>query len=328
MLAHYAGHEARDLWEYELALTPRELDLLVYHLWELSHVRVHYLYLTENCSYHVLAVIEAASPQRDLLSRLKLVVVPSDTVKAVMAQPGLVRSVVHRPSSRPMPNPTPPDRSHGSTRVTVGTGATTQYGSGFGTLGFRLVMHDMADPPGGISELIQLQFLDTVLRFDYGRRSLTLDRLTFAEIVALNPQKLSWRVRGFGERLHDRACPDCFHHGVDGGVGLTLATRDQRLAWFALASAQVGFAGGKGGVGGSFVRLGAGPFTGVRARVAGDVIGLITASVSYLPLQDLSVTYDLRATVRAPVAPNVALGFEAAKQPLSAEAYFASYIYF
>src|SRR5690606_38118493 len=115
-----------------------------------------------------------------------------------------------------------------------------QFGSGFAQLGFRIALHDLADPPDGQPELVQLQFLDTAVRFDHGRGKLTLDRLTFAELMALNPltrfeDRLSWRFRAYGMRLHDRGCNDCFAHGLDGGVGVTVATDDEAAALFALA---------------------------------------------------------------------------------------------
>jgi hypothetical protein len=96
----YADYESRDLWEYDLALDPPEVAMLVAHLWELGGTWFDYWYLTENCSYHVLGALEAAAPRLQLLSRVGKVVIPADTVKAVAAEPGLVRAVRWRPSIR------------------------------------------------------------------------------------------------------------------------------------------------------------------------------------------------------------------------------------
>ena len=96
----YAEYESRDLWEYDLALTPGEVAMLVGHLWELGGTWFEYWYLHENCSYHVLAAIEAAAPRLDLLSHVGRIVLPSDTVKALFWNPGLVRQVQYRPSLR------------------------------------------------------------------------------------------------------------------------------------------------------------------------------------------------------------------------------------
>ncbi|WP_242344909.1 Lnb N-terminal periplasmic domain-containing protein [Anaeromyxobacter terrae] len=97
----YGDFESRDLWEYDLALAPEETQLLARHLWELGGTWFAYWYLDENCSYHVLGALEAAAPRLDLLSHVgRAVVLPSDTVKALYANAGLVRAVHYRPSIR------------------------------------------------------------------------------------------------------------------------------------------------------------------------------------------------------------------------------------
>ena len=96
----YADYESRDLWEYELALGPLERGMLVAHLWELGQTWFDYYYLTENCSYHVLGALEAAVPRIELVSHLGPVVLPADAVKALFANPGLVREVRFRASGR------------------------------------------------------------------------------------------------------------------------------------------------------------------------------------------------------------------------------------
>ena len=72
-------------------------------------------------------------------------------------------------------------------RSRSGAAPPTQYGTGFATIGYRLALHDLADPPDGEPELSQLHFLDARLRYDLGRSVLTVDCLTFADVVVLNP---------------------------------------------------------------------------------------------------------------------------------------------
>ena len=97
----YADAESRDLWEYDLALDPGEVAMLTAHLWELGGTFFWYWYLDENCSYHILGALEAAAPRLHLLDHVgKVVVLPSDTVKAVFENPGLVREIHYRPSIR------------------------------------------------------------------------------------------------------------------------------------------------------------------------------------------------------------------------------------
>jgi hypothetical protein len=96
----YADYESRDLWEYELSLDQRQLAMLVGHLWELGQTWFDYYYVTENCSYHILGALEAANPDVELLSHLGPATLPADSVKALFANPGLVRAVRFRPSGR------------------------------------------------------------------------------------------------------------------------------------------------------------------------------------------------------------------------------------
>lgn len=96
----YNDFESRDLWEYELNLSPSELEFFAAHLWELGSTYFAYYYLSENCSYHVLASIEVVRPEFELLSQLKWPVLPAETIKALYRNPGLVRGVSYRPSNR------------------------------------------------------------------------------------------------------------------------------------------------------------------------------------------------------------------------------------
>ena len=96
----YNNAESRDLWEYELDITPEEVDMLIAHLWELGPTYIEYWYLTENCSYHMFTILEAAAPRLDLTSKLKKWVIPSDTVRVIWNEPGVVKSVFYRPSIR------------------------------------------------------------------------------------------------------------------------------------------------------------------------------------------------------------------------------------
>ena len=95
----YNDYEARDLWEYDLALTPPQLFMLVAHLFELGSAWFPYYYIDENCSYQVLTALEAAVPEARLVDHVKVPVVPADTVKALYENPGLVREVHYRPSA-------------------------------------------------------------------------------------------------------------------------------------------------------------------------------------------------------------------------------------
>lgn len=93
----YSDYESRDLWSYRLKLSSEELLRLQAHLWELGSTHFDYYYLTENCSYYILRLLEAAAPRLHLLRELPFWILPSDTLKSVV-RADLVEKVQFRPS--------------------------------------------------------------------------------------------------------------------------------------------------------------------------------------------------------------------------------------
>lgn len=60
----YNNSERRDIWEYEIPLSPEELDFFMNHLWEVSlNTGFQYYFTSENCSYF-LATIFSATHER------------------------------------------------------------------------------------------------------------------------------------------------------------------------------------------------------------------------------------------------------------------------
>ena len=94
----YNNWESRDLWEYELKFTQDQLNMMLLHLWELGGTYFDYYYFQENCSYHVLSLLEIANPDLRLKDSFFFSVIPTDTVKIVMAQEGLIKKAVYRPA--------------------------------------------------------------------------------------------------------------------------------------------------------------------------------------------------------------------------------------
>ena len=95
----YSDIENRDVWEYRLTLTPEEIDRLLMHVWELGPTHFDYYFFDENCAYHLLSLLEVARPGLQLTDRFRWWAIPSDTVRAVTDQPGLLKGVVYRPAS-------------------------------------------------------------------------------------------------------------------------------------------------------------------------------------------------------------------------------------
>jgi hypothetical protein len=95
----YSNLENRDLWEYQLNFTPEEIDRVLMHAWELGPTYFQYYFFDENCAYHLLGLLQVARPELDLTSHFRWWTIPSDAVREIVRQPGIVKGVVYRPAS-------------------------------------------------------------------------------------------------------------------------------------------------------------------------------------------------------------------------------------
>jgi len=98
-IQEYSDMENRDLWEYHLSFNEAQIRRLLLHAWALGNTYFNYYYFKENCSYHLLSLLEIADPSLHLTEQFPLWTLPSDTVRLLAAQPGLVTAVTYRPSA-------------------------------------------------------------------------------------------------------------------------------------------------------------------------------------------------------------------------------------
>ena len=98
----YRDIENRDMWEYQLNLTAAQIDRLIMHTWEMGNAYFDYFFFKENCSYHILSLLEYANPSLYLRDHFYLWTIPADTIRVVMAQPGMVSATTYRPSRSTM----------------------------------------------------------------------------------------------------------------------------------------------------------------------------------------------------------------------------------
>lgn len=98
MANDYNNSEIRDLWEYPLKLSPEQVNAVVDHLWELySTTYFDYYFFTENCTTQLLALLQAALPERDIFDGLPWYILPIDSIHQ-LKRLGLISDPVHRPS--------------------------------------------------------------------------------------------------------------------------------------------------------------------------------------------------------------------------------------
>lgn len=94
----YSDIENRDIWEYQLQLAPGEVDRVLMHAWELGPQYFDYFFFDENCAYHLLGLLQVARPEFEFTKEFPGWAIPSDTMRAITAYPGLVTHAVYRPA--------------------------------------------------------------------------------------------------------------------------------------------------------------------------------------------------------------------------------------
>jgi hypothetical protein len=94
----YTDLESRDVWEYPLKLKRDQADRLLNHLWELQFTYFDYFFFDENCSYHLLSLLEVALPGIDLQSHFYFVTPPADALREIIAKVPNVEEPRFRPS--------------------------------------------------------------------------------------------------------------------------------------------------------------------------------------------------------------------------------------
>jgi hypothetical protein len=99
----YSHLEHRDVWEYQLNLTEQEVDQFVNHIWETKETEFDYFFFDENCSYRLLALLDASSERIDVANNFSLKAMPIDTIRSLIDS-DKVDSVEYRASSGVMLN--------------------------------------------------------------------------------------------------------------------------------------------------------------------------------------------------------------------------------
>ncbi len=94
----YSEMENRELWEYELNFSEAQIEKILMHVWELGNTYFDYYFFKENCSYHLLSLLEIADPTLRLRDQFGYWTIPAETIRLLAEQPGLVRGVVYRPA--------------------------------------------------------------------------------------------------------------------------------------------------------------------------------------------------------------------------------------
>jgi hypothetical protein len=94
----YNNIENRDIWEYRLNLSQAELHFFTAHIYELRQSKVRYYFLSKNCSYMILELLDAVRPELNLTEKYQWQTIPLDTLKTLKNTPHLLKDVNYRPA--------------------------------------------------------------------------------------------------------------------------------------------------------------------------------------------------------------------------------------
>ena len=94
----YSDLESRDIWEYQLNLSPPQLQRLLEHVWELRGIQFDYFFFRENCAWQLLTLLEAADPALRLSEAFTLWALPADTIRLLAQQRDLIGPITARPA--------------------------------------------------------------------------------------------------------------------------------------------------------------------------------------------------------------------------------------
>lgn len=88
--------EQRGLTEYRLDLTQEEIENMLWHVYELYDIGVDYKFLTNNCAFETLWLLEVARPGMGISNEFKSVVIPYGTIVHMKAM-GMINEIRTQP---------------------------------------------------------------------------------------------------------------------------------------------------------------------------------------------------------------------------------------
>lgn len=97
-IKQYSDMDMRDIWEYKLNFNDEEKEKMLRHTFDLAGIYSRYFFTSENCSYNLLFLIEAARPSTKATEKLFGIVEPLATVKLAYDL-GLTEETKYRPSA-------------------------------------------------------------------------------------------------------------------------------------------------------------------------------------------------------------------------------------
>jgi hypothetical protein len=226
-----------------------------------------------------------------------------------------------------------PHRGHASRRLTLGSGWGPERGA-FHQLGFRLALHDLADPPRGYPDAAQIEFMPLRLRYFVESPKWWLEDFQLVRVLSVSPWTrfelpLSWTGHVGWERLYDAGCGGCLATTGGVGGGFTLGAFEDGLLWYVLGSTEVAALGPiRGGIADLPLRAAVGPESGLRLRLHDDLVILAQGRAQWLPTQTPRWRHRGKGTLRYQYLDDFALDVEGSLEPGERRVGASSLLYF
>jgi hypothetical protein len=98
---NYTNNQIRDVWEYEILLTPQQIRFISEIIWELNNARFKYYFLNDNCAHRVAKILELAMSIKITESHgfwlLPMQVIRSLEIESKKNNPGFIKQEIYHP---------------------------------------------------------------------------------------------------------------------------------------------------------------------------------------------------------------------------------------
>lgn len=247
----YKVLQGRDVWRYQLKLSPSQVEQLSRQVFEVKDQILPYYLLDQNCASEILVLLNTLFPQENLLAGMKSTVAPAQIVRRLQDKQ-LIEQTYFEPSDNTikqaatnttrryaMPanpieisaknlvasrnNPLLANRFH-QWQVGYAYQDTAMTDSeNLLKLGYRMVYHDPLDKPTGYPLGSQMTALSADVLVNHnaknGQDDISLEQATLIQMRSLNPvntikNKASWGTQVGLEQVFDKARGDGKNHLV------------------------------------------------------------------------------------------------------------------
>ncbi|ELA08011.1 hypothetical protein MOMA_05606 [Moraxella macacae 0408225] len=97
--ANYLIHDNRDIWQYTLKLSNRDIRQIMRHFWEIKDMDRHYSFLSNNCASEIVRLLDVINPQYNLVGDVGKIIAPAE-VSRILTKKDLLSDKQFIPSKR------------------------------------------------------------------------------------------------------------------------------------------------------------------------------------------------------------------------------------